>query len=92
MIELPTFEMGLTSGDIFFEFKTSSERPMVLLHSTGDNGDFIKVRKSSNFFVFRIFFNGLSMHLHMFVVLVGYQNSVPLMNFFHIFPSFLQPI
>jgi hypothetical protein len=43
VIELPTFEMGLTSGDIFFEFKTSSERPMVLLHSTGDNGDFIKV-------------------------------------------------
>jgi len=43
VIELPTFEMGLTSGDIFFEFRTSSEKPMVLLHSTGDNGDFIKV-------------------------------------------------
>ena len=43
MIELPTFEMGLTSGDIFFEFRTSSEKPMVLLHSEGEVGDFIKV-------------------------------------------------
>jgi len=49
VIELPTFEMGLTSGDIFFEFKTSVgedqkwAQPMVLLHSTGDLGDFIKV-------------------------------------------------
>lgn len=50
VIELPTFEFGLTSGDIFFEFKTTSgnfdasgNRPMVLLHSTGDTGDFIKV-------------------------------------------------
>ena len=43
VIELPTFEMGITSGDIFFEFRTSLERPMVLLHSVGDNGDFIKV-------------------------------------------------
>jgi len=43
VIELPTFEMGITSGDIFFEFKTSLERPMVLLHSVGDYGDFIKV-------------------------------------------------
>jgi len=43
VIELPTFEMGITSGDIFFEFKTSLERPMVLLHSVGENGDFIKV-------------------------------------------------
>ena len=43
VIQLPTFEMGITSGDIFFEFKTSLERPMVLLHSVGDNGDFIKV-------------------------------------------------
>merc|ERR1712038_1079555 len=49
VIELPTFEMGLTSGDIFFEFKTSVgedqkwAQPMVLLHSTGDHGDFIKV-------------------------------------------------
>jgi hypothetical protein len=50
VIELPTFEMGLTSGDIFFEFKTSSERPMVLLHSTGDNGDFIKVHMVAWFF------------------------------------------
>jgi contactin associated protein-like 2 len=43
VIQLPTFEMGITSGDIFFEFKTALERPMVLLHSVGDNGDFIKV-------------------------------------------------
>ena len=49
VIELPTFEMGLTSGDIFFEFKTSVgedqkwAQPMVLLHSTGEMGDFIKV-------------------------------------------------
>jgi len=43
VIVLPTFEMGVTSGDIFFEFKTSLERPMVLLYSDGDNGDFIKV-------------------------------------------------
>ena len=43
VIELPTFEIGTTSGDIFFEFKTALERPMVLLHSVGDNGDFIKV-------------------------------------------------
>ncbi len=94
MIELPTFEMGLTSGDIFFEFKTSSERPMVLLHSTGDNGDFIKVQKFRIFCLFRIFFNGLSMHLHMFVGLIVIKipfrapksfckGTDPLMNPFH---------
>ena len=49
VIELPTFEMGLTSGDIFFEFKTSVgedqkwAQPMVMLHSTGEMGDMIKV-------------------------------------------------
>ena len=42
VIELPTFEMGI-SGDISFEFKTASERPMVLIHQIGDTGDFIKV-------------------------------------------------
>ena len=41
--------MGLTSGDIFFEFRTSVgedqkwAQPMVMLHSTGEMGDFIKV-------------------------------------------------
>jgi len=42
-IKLPTFEMGLTSGDIFFEFRTASMKPMIVLHSTGKNGDFIQV-------------------------------------------------
>jgi len=40
---LPPFQMEITSGDIFFEFKTSTQRTMVLLHSVGLNGDFIKV-------------------------------------------------
>ena len=42
VIELPTFDMGL-SGDIYFEFKTTSEKTMILIHSEGSNGDFIKV-------------------------------------------------
>ena len=41
-IKLPTFDMGL-SGDIYFEFKTTSEKTMIIFHSEGDNGDFIKV-------------------------------------------------
>ena len=42
VIELPTFDMGL-SGDIYFEFKTTAEKTMIIIHSQGDNGDFIKV-------------------------------------------------
>merc|ERR1711899_254946 len=42
VIELPTFDMGL-SGDIYFEFKTTSEKTMIIIHSQGENGDFIKV-------------------------------------------------
>ena len=42
VIELPTFDMGL-SGDIYFEFKTTSEKTMIIIHSQGSNGDFIKV-------------------------------------------------
>ena len=34
--------MGL-SGDIYFEFKTTSEKTMIMIHSQGANGDFIKV-------------------------------------------------
>ena len=41
-IRLPTFDMGL-SGDIYFEFKTTSEKTMIIIHSQGENGDFIKV-------------------------------------------------
>jgi contactin associated protein-like 2 len=40
IIELPTFEMG-QSGDIYLEFKTTSIKTMVLIHSVGDTGDFI---------------------------------------------------
>ena len=40
IIELPTFEMG-QSGDIYLEFKTTSIKTMVLVHSVGDTGDFI---------------------------------------------------
>ena len=42
VIELPTFEIG-QSGDIYFEFKTTSAKTMILIHSTGKTGDFIKV-------------------------------------------------
>ncbi|XP_040565302.1 neurexin-4 [Lepeophtheirus salmonis] len=42
VIALPTFEMGL-SGDIFFQFKTTSTKTMVLIHSTGETGDYIKI-------------------------------------------------
>ena len=42
VIELPTFDMGL-SGDIYFEFKTTSESTNIIIHSEGSNGDFIKV-------------------------------------------------
>jgi len=42
VIELPTFDMGL-SGDIYFEFKTTSKKTMIIIHSQGANRDFIKV-------------------------------------------------
>ena len=32
------------SGDIYFEFKTTNEKTMVLLHTIGDTGDFINVK------------------------------------------------
>ncbi len=41
VIELEPLVIG-KSGDIFLEFKTTSSRTMVLLHNTGDNGDFIR--------------------------------------------------
>ena len=31
------------SGDIYFEFRTTSEKTMVLIHTIGDTGDFISV-------------------------------------------------
>jgi len=40
-IELPKLEMG-HRGDIFFEFKTTLSSAMVLLHCTGENGDFLR--------------------------------------------------
>ncbi len=40
VIELPTFDMG-QSGDIYLEFKTTSSKTMVVIHSVGENGDFI---------------------------------------------------
>ena len=42
VIELPSVEFG-QSGDIYFEFKTTSMKTMVLVHSEGSKGDFIKV-------------------------------------------------
>ncbi len=42
VIELPPVEFG-QSGDIYFEFKTTSIKTMVLIHSEGTNGDFIRV-------------------------------------------------
>ena len=42
VIELPPVEFG-QSGDIYFEFKTTSIKTMVLIHSEGSNGDFIRV-------------------------------------------------
>jgi Laminin G domain. len=41
-IELPQIDFG-QSGDIYFEFKTTSQKTMVLIHSQGTNGDFIMV-------------------------------------------------
>ena len=42
VIELPPVEFG-QSGDIYFEFKTTSIKTMVLIHSEGSKGDFIRV-------------------------------------------------
>ena len=42
VIELPPAEFG-QSGDIYFEFKTTSSKTMVLVHSEGSNGDFVRV-------------------------------------------------
>ena len=42
VIELPPVEFG-QSGDIYFEFRTTSVKTMVLVHTVGTNGDFLKV-------------------------------------------------
>ena len=42
VMEFPPPQFG-QSGDIYFEFKTTSIKTMVLLFSEGSNGDFIKI-------------------------------------------------
>jgi contactin associated protein-like 2 len=42
VIQLPPMEFG-QSGDIYFEFKTTSVKTMILLYAEGSNGDFLKV-------------------------------------------------
>ena len=41
VMELPHFDMG-QSGDIYLEFKTTWDKTMVLAHSIGSTGDFIR--------------------------------------------------